>query len=139
MHSTAVIIGVDPKTMGSRISGLCRDMFMQKRTLKQAPCFTAEAVLALEEFALNCKEMSDSVFTNFILFCIYASCRIGDASKIRDVEFTRHHDVFPGRSSDLRRKEYQHNGTETDAPPFFSNWVGPPPKSLVHQVADAAE
>ena len=58
MHSTAVIIGVDPKTMGSRISGVCRDMFMQKRTLKQVPCFTAEAVLALEEFAIQFSQTS---------------------------------------------------------------------------------
>ena len=36
----------------------------------------------------------DSLFTNFILFCIFSSCRIGDATKIREVEFSRCHDIF---------------------------------------------
>ena len=94
MHSTAVLLNFNPKSLGSRVTGVCRDMYMRKRVLKQAQCFPVKVVLALEEFALKCKDVSDSMFANFILFCIYASCRIGDASKIRAVEFSRHHDVF---------------------------------------------
>ena len=94
MHSTAGIIDFNPASFTSRISGVCRDMFMRKRFLKQAPPFTTDVVRALEEYALKTDVKSDSMFTNFILFCIYASCRIGDASKIRALEFSRHHDVF---------------------------------------------
>ena len=95
MHSTAVFSDFNPKALGSRVTGVCRDMYMRKRVLKQAPCFPASVVLlALEDYALYCKDLSDSMFTNFILFCIYASCRIGDATKITSVQFSRHHDVF---------------------------------------------
>ena len=66
---------------------------MQKRVLKQAPPFPASFVRALEEYALTCKVDSDSIFTNFMLFCIYATCRVGDATKIKDVQFSRHQDV----------------------------------------------
>lgn len=93
MHATAGIIVFCPKSFTSRISGVCRNMFMQKRVLKQAPPFPASVVRALEEYALTCKVDSDSIFTNFILFCIYASCRVGDATKIKDVQFSRHQDV----------------------------------------------
>ena len=70
------------------------DMYMRKRVLKQAPAFTVAIVKALEEFALTCRNKVDSMFTNFILFCIYASCRIGDASKIKSVSFSQFQEVF---------------------------------------------
>eukprot|EP00435_Cladocopium_sp_Y103_P054906 s2110_g18.t1 len=94
MHATAGLIDFSPSFFTSRITGVCRDMYMGKRLLKQAPSFTADLVRSLEEYALLCEDKMDSMFTNFILFCIYSSCRVGDASKIKDLEFARHHDVF---------------------------------------------
>eukprot|EP00435_Cladocopium_sp_Y103_P006699 s1129_g2.t1 len=94
MHATAGIVDFNPGAFTSRITGVCRDMFLRKRTLKQAPCFPASVVKALETYALTCGNKADSMFTNFLLFCVFASCRIGDASKIKEVEFSRHHDVF---------------------------------------------
>ena len=66
----------------------------EEKGLKQAPPFPAEVVRALEEYALHAESKVDSLFTNFILFCIFSSCRIGDATKIREVEFSRCHDIF---------------------------------------------
>eukprot|EP00435_Cladocopium_sp_Y103_P008726 s3736_g2.t1 len=94
MHSTAGIIEFNPGSFTSRITGVCRDMYMGKRLLKQAPALPASVVRALEEYALMTDSSVDSFFTNFILFCIYSSCRIGDASKMKAVEFSRHNDVF---------------------------------------------
>ena len=94
MHSTAVILDFNPSSFTSRVTGVCRDMYMRKRVLKQAPAFTVAIVKALEEFALTCRNKVDSMFTNFILFCIYASCRIGDASKIQSVSFSQFQEVF---------------------------------------------
>ena len=94
MHSTVTIVDFNPKVFTSRITGVCRDMFLRKRILRQAPPFSADAVRALEEYALHAESRADSMFTNFILFCIFSSCRIGDASKIREVEFSRFHDIF---------------------------------------------
>lgn len=93
MHATVGFIDFHPECITSRITGVCRDMFMRKRILKQAPAFTANIVRALEEFALLSKNLADSMFTNFILFCIYSSCRVGDASKISEVTFTRYQEV----------------------------------------------
>eukprot|EP00435_Cladocopium_sp_Y103_P052957 s883_g16.t2 len=104
MHSTAGIIGFNPGMFTARITGVCRDMYMRKRVLKQAPAFPAEVVRSLEEYALTCDVKSDSMFTNFILFCIYSSCRIGDASKITDLEFSRHHDIFLVEASTTEAK-----------------------------------
>eukprot|EP00435_Cladocopium_sp_Y103_P022625 s1635_g5.t1 len=94
MHSTAGIIEFNPGSFTSRITVVCRDMYMGKRLLKQAPALPASVVRALEEYALMTDSRVDSFFTNFILFCIYSSCRIGDASKMKAVEFSRHNDVF---------------------------------------------
>lgn len=94
MRATAGISGFCPKSFTSRISDVCGDMYMRKRILKQAPPFPASVVRAPEGYALTCNIESCSMFTNFILFCIYASCRIGDATQIRSVEFSRHQDVF---------------------------------------------
>ena len=93
MHSTVGFIDFHPECITSRITGVCRDMFMRKRILKQAPAFPATVVRALEEFALFTKNLADSMFTNFILFCIYSSCRVGDASKISEVTFSRYQEV----------------------------------------------
>ena len=93
MHAIVGFIDCHPECITSRITGVCRDMFMRKRILKQAPAFTANIVRALEEFALLSKNLADSMFTNFILFCIYFSCRVGDASKISEVTFTRYQEV----------------------------------------------
>eukprot|EP00435_Cladocopium_sp_Y103_P043820 s3521_g12.t1 len=54
MHSTAVIIDFNPGSFTSRISGVCRDMYMKKRVLKQAPAFPVSVVKSLEEYALMC-------------------------------------------------------------------------------------
>ena len=94
MHSTANIVDFHPKVFTSRITGVCRDMYLRKRILRQAPPFPADVVRALEEYALHAESKVESMFTNFILFCIFSSCRIGDAAKIRDVEFSRCHDIF---------------------------------------------
>eukprot|EP00435_Cladocopium_sp_Y103_P043140 s2541_g12.t1 len=94
MHSTAGMIDFSPTMFTSRITGVCRDMYMRKRVLKQAPSFPSDVVRSLEEYALTCDSKVDSMFTNFILFCIYSSCRIGDASKIKAVEFSQCHDVY---------------------------------------------
>ena len=69
-------------------------MYMRKRFLRQAPPFPAEVVRSLEQYALETDDKMDSLFTNFILFCIFSSCRIGDAAKIREVEFSRHQEVY---------------------------------------------
>ena len=94
MHSTATIADFNPKVFTSRITGVCRDMYLRKRILRQAPPFPADVVRALEVYALQAERKIDSMFTNFILFCIFSSCRIGDAAKIREVEFSRCHDIF---------------------------------------------
>jgi hypothetical protein len=94
MHSTANIVDFNPKVFTSRIAGVCRDLYLRKRILRQAPPFPADVVRALEEYALHAENRVDSMFTNFILFCIFSSCRIGDAAKIREVEFSRYHDIF---------------------------------------------
>jgi len=94
MHATVTIVDFNPKVFTSRITGVCRDMFLRKRILRQAPPFPADVVRALEEYALRAESRADSMFTNFILFCIFSSCRIGDAAKIREVEFSRFHDIF---------------------------------------------
>jgi hypothetical protein len=69
-------------------------MFMRKRILKQAPAFPARVVRALEEYALQTKNVVDSRFVNFILFCIFSSCRVGDASKITEVTFSQFQEVY---------------------------------------------
>lgn len=94
MHSTANIVDFNPKSFTSRITGVCRDMYMKKRVLRQAPPFPASVVRSLEEYALQADSKKESMFVNFILFCIFSSCRIGDAAKIQEVQFSRHHDVF---------------------------------------------
>lgn len=58
-----------PKSLTSRISGVCRDMYMQKRVRKQAPPFPASVVRALEEYALTCRSESDSTPPSPISFC----------------------------------------------------------------------
>ena len=94
MHSTANIVNFNPKVFTSRIAGVRRDLYLRKRILRQAPPFPADVVRVLEEYALHAENRVDSMFTNFILFCIFSSCRIGDAAKIREVEFSRYHDIF---------------------------------------------
>ena len=94
MHATANIVDFNPKSFTSRITGVCRDMYMKKRFLRQAPPFPAEVVRSLEQYALETDDKMDSLFTNFILFCIFSSCRIGDATKIREVEFSRYQEVY---------------------------------------------
>ena len=54
----------------------------EEKDLKQAPPFP------------DAESKVDSLFTNFILFCIFSSCGSGDATKIREVEFSRCHDIF---------------------------------------------
>eukprot|EP00435_Cladocopium_sp_Y103_P035588 s2147_g9.t1 len=104
MHATAVIIDFHPANFSSRISGVCRDMFMRKRVLKQASPFPVPVVRSLEEYALLTDCKADSFFTNFILFCIYSSCRIGDASKIREVQFSKHQEIFLVEASTTEAK-----------------------------------
>ena len=94
MHSTAGLIDFHADMFSSRITGVCRDMFMRKRILKQAPAFPARVVRALEEYALQTRSAVDSRFVNFILFCIFSSCRVGDASKITEVTFSQFQEVY---------------------------------------------
>ena len=140
MHSTANIVDFNPKVFTSRIAGVCRDLYLRKRILRQAPPFPADVVRALEEYALHAENRVDSMFTNFILFCIFSSCRIGDAAKIKEVEFSsqipRH---LSGGSCDLRSKEHKHHGETQDAAAFYSHWLGPSSQSMVHQVGNAVE
>ncbi|CAL1160730.1 unnamed protein product, partial [Cladocopium goreaui] len=94
MHSTAGFIDFHADMFSSRITEVCRDMFMRKRILKQAPAFPARVVRALEEYALLTKNVVDARFVNFILFCIFSSCRVGDASKITEVTFSQFQEVY---------------------------------------------
>ena len=93
MHSTAGFLGFHADMFSLRITGVCRDMFMRRRTLKQAPAFPAQVVRALEEYALLTKNVVDTRFVNFILFCIFSSCRVGDASKTTEVTFSQFQEV----------------------------------------------
>ena len=65
MHSTATIADFNPKVFTSRIAGVCRDMYLRKRILRQAPPFPADVVRALEVYALEAESKIDSMFTNF--------------------------------------------------------------------------
>ena len=93
MHATATIVDFSPDDLTSRITGVCRDMFLKERNLRQAPPFPAEVAWALEVYALGAGNRADSIFTNFFLFCTFSSCRIGDAAKIREVSFSRFHAI----------------------------------------------
>ena len=139
MHSTANIVNFNPKVFTSRIAGVRRDLYLRKRILRQAPPFPADLVRALEEYALHAENRVDSMFTNFILFCIFSSCRIGDAAKIREVEFSRYHDIFLVEAATSEAKNTNTHGETQDAAAFYSHWLGPSSQSMVHQVGNAVE
>ena len=104
MHSTAGFIDFRPDSFSSRVTGVCRDMFLRKRILKQAPAFPVRIVRALEEYALLTRDAVDSRFVNFLLFCIYSSCRVGDASKITEVTFSQFQEVHLVEASTTEAK-----------------------------------
>ena len=119
MHSTVGFTNFDPRCVTSRVIGVCREMFLRKRVLKQAVPFTVTDVLALEDFALDRKQsFQDTYFANFILFCIYSGSRIGDATKMTNVRFSRQGDVHLVEAATAEAKNSTTKERRTRLMPF---------------------
>ena len=119
MHATVGFVGFDPKLFTSRIIGVCREMFLRKRVLQQAVPFAVSDVIALEDFAIDPNQsFADTYFANFILFCIYSGSRIGDATKMTNVEFSRQGDVHLVEASTTEAKNSTTKERRTRLMPF---------------------
>ena len=79
----------DTGLLSGRVQGLSQKLFSRKRSLNQAPPIPAKYVLKMEQF-VNSRECAGlRTVVGFLLFCIYACSRFGEAAKgsNADLEF----------------------------------------------------
>ena len=68
--------------VSSRVQGVAKSMYLEKRPLHQAPPIPADMVTGLERLMFSATMPTKyKCIVWFILFCLYASSRFGDAAK----------------------------------------------------------
>ena len=79
----------DTGLLSGRVRGLSQKLFSGKRSLAQAPPIPVEYVLKMEEFVTSRECAGLRTIVGFLLFCIYACSRFGEAAKgsNADLEF----------------------------------------------------
>ena len=75
--------------VSSRCKGAARAMFETKAPLRQAIPLRAEQVWKLEKLMAWSTDKQLLCVCGFLLFCIYSSSRIGDATRLEKVSFSK--------------------------------------------------
>ena len=80
------VIGLAPSQrdplVSSRVLGVAKTMYLDKRPLQQAPPLTVELVRGLEALMFRAAVLTKyKCIIGFLLFCLYASSRFGDAAR----------------------------------------------------------
>ena len=73
------------KTVSQRISGVCHEMYVKKRKLKQALPLKVAHVSILEYIAQFSENDKHRCVAGHLLFCIYSSCRWTDSQKVESI------------------------------------------------------
>ena len=70
--------------VSSRVLGAAKSMYLEKRPLRQAPPVPCDLVLALEGLMFSVTVPTKyKCILGFLLFCLYASSRFGDAARAK--------------------------------------------------------
>ena len=75
--------GINP--LSHRVQGVCNDLYLKKRKLKQAVPLTVPHVAILEYVTQFANSEVDKAVAGHLLFCLYSSCRWSDSQKIESL------------------------------------------------------
>ena len=76
--------------LSPRVTGVAKDMFLQKRLLRQARALFAPELRALEDAVLEEKQPHIVVIAGYLMFCLLAVCRFSDAMFVTGMTISRH-------------------------------------------------
>ena len=86
MHGVAVFVHMEPDlVLSSRVQGIGRELFMQKRPLQQKPELRVDMVVALESFCVEADSTSACICGQ-LLFCAHSAARWEDSQRLVGLE-----------------------------------------------------
>ena len=87
LHGVAVFVHMEPeKVLSSRVQGIGRELFMQKRPLQQKPELKVDMLTALEAFCVE-TDSASACICGQLLFCAHSAARWEDGQRIVALEF----------------------------------------------------
>ena len=87
LHGVAVFVHMKPEAvLSSRVQGIGRELFMQKRPLQQKPELKVAMLAALEAFCVE-TDSASACICGQLLFCAHSAARWEDAQRLVGLEF----------------------------------------------------